>query len=43
MDSTFRHFGGVPEHVRVDNARTLVSSHHVETGEILFSELHAGS
>lgn len=41
MEAAFRHFGGVPEHMLVDNARALVSSHNVETGEILFSERFA--
>jgi len=38
MEESFRHFGGVPEEVLVDNARALVSVHDVASGEVVFAE-----
>ena len=37
LESTFRHFGGVPTEVLLDNARGLVSRHDVETREVAFN------
>lgn len=41
MEEAFRHFGGVPEQVLVDNARALVTRHDAETGEVAFNERFA--
>jgi transposase len=38
MERSFYAFGGVPEHVLIDNARALVSVHDVETREVVFTE-----
>lgn len=38
MEEAFRHFGGVPSEVLVDNARALVKAHDVQTGELVFNE-----
>jgi transposase len=41
MEESFRAFGGVPQQMLVDNARALVKTHNVETGEVVFSEKFA--
>jgi transposase len=42
MEAAFRHFGGVPQEVLLDNARALVDRHDVATREVSFNErLHA--
>jgi transposase len=38
IESSFRHFAGVPEELLVDNARALVRLHNTATGEIIFSD-----
>jgi transposase len=38
IEAAFAHFGGVPEHLLLDNARALVESHDVETREVQFNE-----
>ena len=38
MEGAFRHFGGVPEEVLVDNAKPLVSRHDAATREVEFNE-----
>lgn len=38
MEEAFRHFGGVPEELLLDNAKALVTHHNVETGEVLFND-----
>jgi len=38
LERTFQHFGGVPEQVLVDNPKTLVKYHNVETREVEFNE-----
>ncbi len=38
MEGAFRHFGGVPEEVLVDNAKALVASHDAATREVDFNE-----
>jgi hypothetical protein len=40
MESAFRHFGGVPREMLVDNARALVAF-HPRSGEVQFSEAFA--
>ena len=42
MEASFRAFGGVPEEMLIDNARALVTTHDVETGEVVFSDRFAG-
>ncbi len=37
LESAFRHFGGVPTEVLLDNDRGLVSRHEVETREVTFN------
>ena len=37
MDGAFRHFGGVPKELLVDNARALVSKHNSQTREVVFT------
>ena len=37
LEGAFRHFGGVPEEVLVDNAKALVSSHDAATREVEFN------
>lgn len=37
MEGAFRHFGGIPEHVLLDNAKALVSSHNPLTREVIFN------
>ena len=38
MDGALRHFEGIPEEVLLDNAKALVLSHNVETGEVRFND-----
>lgn len=37
IEGAFRHFGGVTEHVLLDNARALVTTHNPATREVVFS------
>lgn len=37
MEAAFRHFGGVPQEVLLDNARALVLHHDPSTREVLFN------
>ena len=42
IEAAFRHFGGVPEEVLLDNARALVEQHDAATREVRFNpRLHA--
>lgn len=42
IEAAFRHFGGVPQEVLLDNARALVEHHDAATREVRFNErLHA--
>lgn len=42
MEGAFRHFGGLPEEVLLDNAKALVASHDTATREVVFNaRLHA--
>jgi transposase len=42
IEAAFRHFGGVPEEVLLDNARALVERHDAATREVRFNaRLHA--
>jgi transposase len=42
LEGAFRHFGGVPQEVLLDNARALVDHHDAATREVRFNErLHA--
>ncbi len=38
MEGAFRHFGGVPQEVLLDNARALVTYHDPQTREVQFNE-----
>lgn len=38
FDAAFRHFGGVPRELLLDNARALVSGRDKQTGEVFFTE-----
>lgn len=38
LEGAFRHFGGVPHEVLVDNARALVDEHDVQTREVRFND-----
>jgi transposase len=38
LEGAFRHFGGVPYEVLVDNARALVDEHDVRTREVKFND-----
>lgn len=38
MEGAFRHFGGVTEVVLLDNPKPLVTSHDVQTREVVYSE-----
>jgi transposase len=38
IEAAFAHFGGVPEHLLLDNARALVESHDVETRAVRYNE-----
>ena len=42
IEGAFRHFGGVPKDVLVDNARALVTRHNVQTREVQFSRVFHG-
>jgi transposase len=37
IERSFRHFGGVPEELLVDNPRALVSKHNAQTREVVFN------
>lgn len=37
LEGAFRHFGGLPREVLVDNARALVDEHNVQTREVRFN------
>ena len=37
LESAFRHFGGVPQEVLLDNARALVEEHNAATREVRFN------
>ena len=42
IEGAFRHFGGLPAEVLLDNARALVTHHDVQSREVIFNErLHA--
>lgn len=44
LEGAFRHFGGVPHEVLVDNARALVDEHNAQTREVKFNDrFHAFS
>jgi transposase len=38
LEGAFRHFGGVPHEVLLDNARALVDEHNVQTREVKFND-----
>ena len=38
LEATFRHFGGVPQELLLDNARALVTEHNVQTREVRFND-----
>ncbi len=38
LEGAFRHFGGVPQEVLLDNARALVTEHNVQTREVRFND-----
>ena len=38
LEGAFRHFGGIPREVLLDNARALVDHHDAETREVRFNE-----
>lgn len=38
IESAFRHFGGVPQEILLDNASALVKSHNRETREVVFND-----
>lgn len=38
MEGAFRHFGGVPETVLMDNAKALVTHHDAQTREVVFND-----
>lgn len=38
LERAFRHFGGVPEELLLDNARALVTHHDPRTREVVFNE-----
>ena len=38
IEAAFRHFGGVPEEVLLDNARALVTRHDAATREVTFND-----
>jgi transposase len=42
IEGAFRHFGGLPAEILLDNARALVTHHDAQTREVVFNErLHA--
>ena len=38
LEGAFRHFGGVPEEVLLDNAKPLVDVHDTHSGEVVFND-----
>ncbi|MBE0597474.1 MAG: IS21 family transposase [Desulfuromonadales bacterium] len=38
IEGAFHHFGGVPEHVLLDNPKPLVTHHDLQTREVIFNE-----
>jgi transposase len=38
LEGAFRHFGGVPHEVLIDNAKALVDEHNVKTREVKFND-----
>lgn len=38
IEGAFRHFGGVPQQLLIDNASPLVAEHNVKTGEVKLTE-----
>jgi transposase len=38
LEGAFRHFGGVPQELLIDNARALVTVHDVQTREVIFND-----
>jgi transposase len=38
MEGAFAHFGGIPEHILVDNPKTLVTRHDIRTREVEFND-----
>lgn len=38
IEGAFRHFGGIPEQILLDNAKALVVSHNPATREVVFNE-----
>jgi len=38
LEGAFRHFGGLPQEILLDNARALVQQHDAQTREVLFNE-----
>jgi len=38
LEGAFRHFGGVPHELLLDNARALVDDHNVQTREVKFND-----
>lgn len=38
LEGAFRHFGGVPQEILLDNARALVTEHNVQTREVRFND-----
>lgn len=38
LEGAFRHFGGVPREILLDNARALVTEHNVQTREVKFND-----
>jgi transposase len=38
LEGAFRHFGGVPQELLLDNARALVDEHNVHTREVRFND-----
>jgi transposase len=38
LEGAFRHFGGVPQELLLDNARALVDEHNVQTREVKFND-----
>ena len=41
LEGAFRHFGGLPEELLLDNARALVKRHDVQRGEVVFNDRFA--
>ncbi len=38
LEGAFRHFGGVPQELLLDNARALVTEHNMQTREVKFND-----